>query len=149
MKKDQLSYSALSSFAKSPNHLLAYWQDDVIQTPAMLFGKLVHKLILEPETLENEYAIYEGRRAGKVWDSFKFDNSDKNIVTDKEFNTANLVFNKAKENKLFMSLMMRTNETEKHIKWNCDGIKYHGYVDIIKCKEQCIWRHLRIKIIIL
>ena len=36
MKKERLSYSALSQFGKSPNHLLDYWQDDMERTPAMI-----------------------------------------------------------------------------------------------------------------
>ena len=51
MKKDHLSYSALTQFKKSPNHLLAYWEGKQTRTDAMLFGSLIHKIILEPETL--------------------------------------------------------------------------------------------------
>ena len=41
------------------------------------------------------------------------------------------VFSEAKKNKLFRELMMRTTETEKHVKWKCDGQEYHGYVDMV------------------
>ena len=131
MKKEQLSFSALSNFAKSPNHLLAYWQKEIEETPAMLFGSMLHCMILQPEYFPETYAIYEGTRRGKVWESFKSENTKKKIVTDKEYNHAYKVFKEAKKNKLFRELLMRTTETEKHIKWNCDGQNYHGFVDMI------------------
>ena len=131
MKKDRLSYSALSNFCKSPNHILAYWEDVFEPTTAMLFGKMVHCLILEPEVFANEYSVYEGTRRGKVWEEFKGINETKNIVTVKEYNHASKIFREAKKNPLFNDLLMRTSETEKHIEWDCEGVKYHGYVDMI------------------
>lgn len=131
MKKDRLSYSALSNFAKSPNHLLSYWQQDFEPTPAMLFGSLLHKMILQPETFSHDYAIYEGRRAGKDWIEFKEHNKTKNIVTGKEYNMANKVFNKAKEDTIFKKLLMQTTETEKHLEWSLNDVNYHGYCDMI------------------
>lgn len=131
MKKEQLSYSALSNFAKSPNHLLAYWQEDFEPTPAMLFGSMLHCMILQPEYFPDTFAVYEGTRRGKVWESFKEENTKKRIVTEKEYNTAHKIFREAKKNDLFRKLLTRTTETEKHIKWNCDGQDYHGFVDMV------------------
>jgi len=61
MKKDHLSYSALTQFKRSPNHLLAYWEGKQTKTDAMLFGSLIHKIILEPETFDFEYVVYQGK----------------------------------------------------------------------------------------
>ena len=46
MKKEHLSYSALTQFKKSPNHLLAYWEGKQKTTDAMKFGTLIHKILL-------------------------------------------------------------------------------------------------------
>ena len=129
--KKRISYSALSAFAKSPNHLLSYWERKTEPTTAMMFGSLLHKLLLEPDTFNLEFAVFEGTRRGKVWDSFKADNSTKRIVTNKEFDNAELIINKATENKLFADLLMRTNETEKLVEWSCNGVPYRGYVDMV------------------
>ena len=54
------------------------------------FGSYVHALILEPEVLDDEFAIYEGlMRRGKQWDEFR-DNVDpkKIIITQSQVNTA-------------------------------------------------------------
>jgi hypothetical protein len=32
---------------------------------------LVHSLVLEPITVPDAYAVYPGRRAGKVWDEYR------------------------------------------------------------------------------
>ena len=131
MKKDRLSYSALSQFDKSPNHLLSYWQQDFEPTPAMLFGSLVHKMILEPETFSVDYAVYEGTRRGNAWNEFKALNDTKTIVTAKEYNIALKTFNNAKQNDIFKGLLMQTNETEKHIEWKYKDVKYHGFCDMV------------------
>ena len=131
MKKDKLSYSALSQFSKSPNHLLSYWKDEFEPTPAMLFGSLLHKMILEPETFSIDYAVYEGTRRGSAWDEFKALNDTKTIVTGKEYNTALKTFENAKQSKMLKDLLMQTNETEKHIEWQYNQVNYHGFCDMV------------------
>ena len=131
MKKDRLSYSALSQFSKSPNHLLSYWNRDFEPTSAMLFGSLLHKMILEPETFSVDYAVYEGTRRGNAWNEFKALNDTKTIVTAKEYNTALKTFENAKQSKMLKDLLMETNETEKHIEWKYNDVNYHGYCDMV------------------
>tara|TARA_R100001530_G_scaffold118138_1_gene85281 strand:- start:435 stop:1145 length:711 start_codon:yes stop_codon:yes gene_type:complete len=131
MKKDRLSYSALSQFSKSPNHLLSYWQQDFEPTSAMLYGSLVHKMILQPESFSDDYVVFEGTRRGNVWNEFKALNDSKTIVTAKEYNHALKTFNRAKENKVFRELLMQTTQAEKHIEWKYNGIKYHGFCDMV------------------
>ena len=131
MKKDRLSYSALSQFSKSPNHLLSYWKDEFEPTPAMLFGSLLHKMILEPETFSVDYAVYEGTRRGSAWNEFKALNDAKTIVTAKEYNTALKTFENAKQSNMLKDLLMQTNETEKHIEWQYNEVNYHGFCDMV------------------
>jgi exodeoxyribonuclease VIII len=131
MKKERLSYSALTQFAKSPNHLLSYWAKDFEPTPAMLFGSLLHKMILEPETFSEQYAVYEGTRRGKIWEEFKAVNNQKDIVTAKEYNHAYKTYKKATSNEIFRSLLMQVGETEKSIEWQFEGVNYRGFVDMV------------------
>jgi hypothetical protein len=131
MKKEHLSYSALTNFAKSPNHLLSYWNRVFEPTPAMLFGSLLHKMILEPETFSQQYAVYEGTRRGKIWEEFKAVNDQKDIVTTKEYNHAYKVYEMAKNNDVFRNLLMKTTETEKELYWEFEGVKYRGFADMI------------------
>ena len=132
MKKDRLSYSALSAFSKSPNHLLSYWnQEEAPPTDAQEFGKLLHKMVLEPEELLQEYIQYEGRRAGKAWAEFQELHLSKTIVTTKLYNHCYKTYSKALENKIFKDLLSKTTETEKHIEWQCKSVNFHGYVDMV------------------
>ena len=131
MKKEHLSYSALTNFAKSPNHLLSYWNRVFEPTPAMLFGSLLHKMILEPETFSQQYAVYEGTRRGRIWEEFKAVNDQKDIVTTKEYNHAYKVYEMAKNNDVFRNLLMTTTETEKELYWDYEGVKYRGFADMI------------------
>ena len=90
MKKNRLSYSALCAFKKSPNHLLKYWEGKTKVTDAMQFGSIIHKLLLEPESFNDDYAIFTGaRRAGKDWQEFKAANEDKQIIKLSELDDAN------------------------------------------------------------
>jgi len=132
MKKDRLSYSALSQFSKSPNHLLSYWnKEEKPATEAQEFGKLLHKMILEPEEMLQEYIQYEGRRAGKAWTDFQELHLSKTIVTSKLYNHCYKTYNKALNNKIFKDLLHKTTTTEKHVEWTCKGVNFHGYVDMI------------------
>ena len=131
MKKDKLSYSALTQFSKSPNHLLSYWNREFEPTPAMQFGSLLHKMILEADDFHNEYVVFEGTRRGKIWNEYKAINEDKIIVTQKEYNIARNVYDKAMKSDMLRKLLMETNETEKHIEWQYNEVNYHGYCDMV------------------
>lgn len=52
-----LSKSDLDLIAKSPAHFIAAKGIHREQTPALLLGSVVHKLVLEPEDFVNEYII--------------------------------------------------------------------------------------------
>jgi hypothetical protein len=49
---------------------------------------LVHSLVLEPLTVPSAYAVYPGRRAGKVWDEYRAANEGRTIVTTAEYTRA-------------------------------------------------------------
>ena len=129
MKKDKLSYTALSQFDKSPNHLLAYWNKEFKATSEMKKGALGHLLILEPEQFEDKYKIYSGTRRGKLWDEFKALNDDKDIITIKEYNETNELVKTVKQNNLLIDLISSLDETEKHIEWQRFNVDFHGFID--------------------
>tara|TARA_R100001443_G_scaffold3277_2_gene10415 strand:+ start:13095 stop:13829 length:735 start_codon:yes stop_codon:yes gene_type:complete len=129
-----LSYSSLKSFSLSPAHFLAYKNKEKKETSAMLFGRLIHKLVLEEDLLLEDFAIFNGRRAGASWKEFQSDNSDKDIVKDVELDEAirikDSIYNHPKAEKLLKGL----TETEKYFKNEINGINFHGYIDGF-CKD--------------
>ena len=74
-----------------------------LATEAQEFGKLLHKMVLEPEEMLQEYIQYEGRRAGKAWTDFQELHLSKTIVTSKLYNHCYKTYNKALNNKIFNS----------------------------------------------
>ena len=56
-KKEIISFTALTQFKKSPNHLLAYWEKEFKPTSAMIKGGLGHLLLLEHEKFSNKYCL--------------------------------------------------------------------------------------------
>lgn len=124
-----LSYSSLKSFSISPSHFLAYKNKERKDTSAMLFGRLIHKLVLEEDLLLEDFAVFNGRRAGAPWEKFKSDNWSKDIVKASELDEAikikDSIYNNAKAEKLLKGL----TETEKYFKEDINGINFHGYID--------------------
>ena len=141
MKKNNLSYSALSQFKKSPNHLLAYWNNEFKTTDAMQFGSLVHKLILQPDTFGDDFAVFEGaRRAGKAWQEFSQTNQDKTIIKQSELDAANNILNNAMKHDIVKTMLENATAKELELNWKHKEVNFKGFADIITTFEgkQCV-----------
>jgi exodeoxyribonuclease VIII len=139
--KKHLSYSALSQFKKSPNHLLAYWNGDNKTSDAMQFGSLVHKLLLQPESFGDEFSVFEGsRRAGKVWQEFKKTNQDKTIIKQSELDAANNILNNAMNHEVVKTMLANATDKELQLNWKHKGVDFKGFADLITTFEgnQCV-----------
>ena len=53
-------------------------------TPAMLFGRLIHLAALEPDAMMKNMVVFNGRRAGEKWSEFTASNPDREIVTPEQ-----------------------------------------------------------------
>lgn len=71
-------------YSKSPAHYLAQRQNPMPATPAMKLGTLVHKFILEPETVNLVLAPNLNKNTNKYKD-WVLENSDKDIVSEDEW----------------------------------------------------------------
>ena len=80
------NWSSLKKLAISPLHYR--WHKDHpdhTQTDAMVIGSATHKAVLEPDDFGSEYAVWAGaRRAGKEWDAFQAEHSDKTILREQD-----------------------------------------------------------------
>lgn len=56
-REEKLSFSSFNQFCFSPRHFIAYKLRQVEQTRAMLEGEVLHCAVLEPDELEERYAI--------------------------------------------------------------------------------------------
>lgn len=70
------------------------------------FGTYIHALILEPHTVENDFAVYSGAvKRGKMYEEFKSNNTDKVIVTKKEQDQGIEIMKKFESSKLCKQLI--------------------------------------------
>jgi exodeoxyribonuclease VIII len=74
-----VNWSRLKLMARSASHY--YRANDArTDTDAMLFGRVVHLLVLEPDQCQDKIAVFDGRRFGRAWDDFQIENSGKEII---------------------------------------------------------------------
>lgn len=89
-ENNALSRSDLRYILKSPLHFKCKMNEPKVQTKEMLFGSAFHKLILEPDNFDNEYAIMQsvdGRsKEGKAYkEQFMLEAGDKNIIDELDY----------------------------------------------------------------
>jgi len=75
--------------------------------PAFDIGTYFHTAILEPEKLDSECCVYDGKRIGKAWDEFKEKNKSKAIITANEHATAMTLVNAVKSSTIAMGRIGR------------------------------------------
>lgn len=93
LQKRPLSFSSLKEFLRSPSHYVKYVSEKREPTPAMMLGTLVHKLILEPDDFNNQFAIMPKLDLRKTVDKekaaeFEKSNVGKTIVSDADYSKA-------------------------------------------------------------
>lgn len=139
-----LSYSALKCFKDSPTDFIQYKFREKKQTDAMLFGILVHCLILEPGTFKERYCIMDdrdicvniggakprGTNKYKEWkELFVYENEGKTIVSIEDYNIANLVANNVKHNRASAKVLGMCPIHELSVTWEYKNFVFKGFID--------------------
>lgn len=89
-KAEGISSTDLKKIVKSPAHF-RYWKDNPTEdTPSLVFGRAVHKYVLEKEDFYTEFAVAPNvdrrTKAGKEeWALFEVDNQGKDIISTDDF----------------------------------------------------------------
>ncbi len=112
---DGVSRSQLWRLKESPEKFKYAEEHPEEPTPALIFGQMVHKLVLEPETFNDEFAVAPDvdRRTkdGKAaWALFAEMNDGKTIVKAEDYDTACAMRNALLENDLVMKLLSGKHE---------------------------------------
>lgn len=105
-----VSKSDLDLVNRSPLHYKSAKQSGKEQTEAMLFGSVVHKLVLEPETFAAEYAVApkcdrrtkEGKQA---WKEFTDSIADETVITEELHKEAQNVANAVLANPIVKKIL--------------------------------------------
>lgn len=82
-----VSKTGLDHFSRSPAHFQAYLNEDHAETPALRFGRIFHRFILEPD--DCKLAVWDGparnTKAGKeAWAEFQDKHAGAEVVTAEE-----------------------------------------------------------------
>lgn len=118
------------------------------QSDALVLGAATHKYILERLAFKNEFAVWDkGRRAGKEWQEFKDQHSDKTIITGdqmadiKEMYEAVYACPEARQllsgGEAEHSVFWRDEETGVLCKARADYVKMHKGTRIIVDVKTC------------
>lgn len=126
---EPLSFSSLKAFSRSPLQFLEYKARKRAPSPAMEFGTLVHRAVLEPERYPDSIAIWEGRRAGGRYDRFKQENASRDVITAQRALEVSECAARLQEHPLAGGLLSDLDKAE--VEFNIDqlGIPHRGFID--------------------
>lgn len=130
--------SDLTQIAKSPAHYQFYKQNPKNETAALLFGRALHKLLLEPDSFNNEYVflpeINMRTKDGKAQlDAFVEQNKGKDVLSSdiktELYNTVESI----KNNDFVKNILSLPSMKEVSMFWQdaCTGIACKGRADLI------------------
>ena len=86
---EAVNWSSLKHMDDSALHYRHRLSAERKDTAALALGRVTHSLVFEPDTLDREYAVYEGgNRIGKEWTAFAETNEGKTIFKPAEIANA-------------------------------------------------------------
>lgn len=145
-QESHLSYSALINFAKSPRHFIEYKLRKKERTPAMIFGSMLHCLVLEPDKFEERYFLMDdteiiaqigggnprGTKAYKEWKAGELEEaqkSGKEVVMPPETLKARLMASQVNNNYVAAKKMSKCEFREVKLEFKYGGYSFMGFVD--------------------
>lgn len=134
LQERPLSYSSLKEFAKSPKHYLDYLNRKKETTPAMLFGSMIHCLLLEPFKFDDQFAVMgnidrrttEGKKA---YNEFVENSAGKDVVTESDYNDAKNIVNNAMSNKEIADAVNNCSAFEQEFRTEIFELPIRGFFD--------------------
>ncbi|TDS14776.1 PD-(D/E)XK nuclease-like domain-containing protein [Sphingobacterium paludis] len=138
----KLSYSALSKFKRSPNAFINYKMKSFETTDSMILGKLVHALVLEPDTINASFYTDEemvkeiggasprSTKAYKEWKANQLEiYPEKELVSYGVFLQAKRMAKAVLSNRAAKHILSQIHQTEHKIEFEHDGIKFTSFLD--------------------
>jgi len=134
LQERPLSYSSLKEFAKSPRHYLDYLNRKKETTPAMLFGSMVHCLLLEPSKFSNQFAVMgtidKRTTAGKeAYAKFVEESAGKDVVMENDYNEAMALADNVLSNPKLASWIQNCHQYEQEFRHEVRGLPIRGFFD--------------------
>lgn len=138
-KMDGLSNSMLSKLAVSPAYYKYYIENPHQKTEALIFGSLLHGLVLEPDNFERDFIVRPNldrrTKLGKeLAEQFDLACGDKQVVTQEQFDLACFLKEKLLSHEIANKLLTGKGDNEISLFWEDEktGIACKGKLDRIK-----------------
>lgn len=144
-QETHLSFSSLMAFRDSPQTFINYKFGQKEETEAMVYGAMVHCLVLEPEDFNNRYHCLDDRdicaqiggakpRATKAYKEWKeaamAECGNKTLVETDEFLHAQRVAKNILTNEASAKIMSLCPQRETKLEWNFLNFRFLGYKDL-------------------
>jgi hypothetical protein len=142
--EDHLSYSSISAFKNSPRKFIDYKLGVKEETDSMLYGSMLHCLVLEPDDFFNRYHIIEDGnicnqiggakpRATKVYKEWYQaavqEAGEKIIVETNDYHAARIAADNVKHNRASAKILAMAEQREKPLDWEFKNFKFKGFID--------------------
>ena len=117
LKIDAVNQSSLKNLDKCPLYY-QYKRDNIVDTDAMAFGRMLHSYVLEPANFNTNYLVTPKiRRAGKEWEALKQIACNRQIVFEENLESTKCITKNLLKNKIFNSVFERSTR-ESSLVWN-------------------------------
>jgi hypothetical protein len=139
-----MSYSSLSNFKESPKSFIDYKLKAYKETDAMIFGTMLHCLVLEPNEFELRYFVLKDSeicsqiggakpRATKAYKEWKQEQEQKAngriIVEPEDAIQAKTMSYNIRNNRAARVVMSKAKEREKKVEWEYLNFNFRGILD--------------------
>lgn len=110
-----VNWSSLKHMEDSPKHYKYHIEHGRKDTPQLAIGRYVHAAVLQPETLDQDFAIWTGDRRGNKWKNFVAENADKTIFKQSEIDDIEPIIEALRP--VVAPFLTNTAEVEQTILW--------------------------------
>ncbi len=122
---DGLNKSTLWHLMKSPLHYKYALENPTEETAALLFGRMVHKLLLESDTFDEEYAILPNvdrrtKEGKEAYAQFIAGLNGQSAISADDFEKASVMVQAVKDNPTASKILQGLTETEDSLFWSDD-----------------------------
>jgi hypothetical protein len=143
--EDHLSYSSLCAFLDSPRKFISYKLGRKEETPAMIYGAMLHCLVLEPAKFEDRYFAIDDTeicaqiggakpRATNQYRAWKGEQmikaGDRKLVETSDYLHAKSIANDVLYNRASSKILEMAPTREKPVTWEYMNFKFKGYIDM-------------------
>lgn len=140
----QLSFSSIKAFRNSPADFLDYQFREKKQTDAMLLGRIIHCLVLEPVTFDEKYTVMDdseimgqlsdsgnprNTKIYKEWKAIFLSKCVGETITLKMKQQAEIIAGNILHNRASKKILDLCPKREQHIEWDYKNFKFHGFYD--------------------